>query len=101
MKKYAASWHDLRQLRRAEAERDAKSMAIASYLAKEFCRLCGLSPEGFRFVDAKVYECASQDSWGRAKSHVFVGEPHLKTRFIKFTGNDGFVNQLDQSLEAG
>ena len=85
---------------RKEAERDAKSLAIASFLAAEFRKLCNLSPESFRFVDTHLYECTSQDSWGHATNHVFVGEPHLSTRFIKFNGNDGFVNHLDHSLEA-
>ena len=83
-----------------EASRDIKSLAIASFLASEFCKCCDLQPDKFRFVQSCLYECDSEDLWGCTKSHVFVGEEYLNTRFIKFNGNDGFVNYLDQSLEA-
>ncbi|CAK9081430.1 unnamed protein product [Durusdinium trenchii] len=83
-----------------EARRDVKSLALASFLALEFCTFCDLQPEKFRFVRSSIYQCHSEDSWGLTADHVFVGEEHLNTRFIKFSSNDGFVNYIDHSLEA-
>ena len=83
-----------------EVERDAKSLAVAAFLAAEFCKCCAIPQDHFKFVCSWVYECSSFDSWGASTNHILAGEPYLNTRFIKFNGNDGFVNMLDQSLEA-
>mmetsp|Transcript_63997 Transcript_63997/g.187776 ORF Transcript_63997/g.187776 Transcript_63997/m.187776 type:complete len:1190 (+) Transcript_63997:117-3686(+) len=76
-----------------EAAMFAKSSAVADYFAELFCKCTQLPRSRLGFVKACVYRF-------REPEEVAVGEEVLDGEFVKYNGNDGFVNELHTSFEA-